>query len=425
MREKEDGKVRLLIVSTEMHMGGVTTALLALLRSIDYGRLDVDLLLYDHHGVLQSEIPPEVRVLPPAAGTGGGKRLRKMLSPRYVLERLKALWLESRGKRLEGLQVRARNGARYTPPLDGDYDLAISFIEFWPLYYTADRVRARHKLAWIHVDYKNCGLSVRRDEGAFPAYDRIVMVSEECVRNFRTLSAKFADRAVYLPNLVSEKVIRDRAASAAVASAIAASAIAASAIALPDRGGRKLVTVARLQLSHKGLDRGVRAFDRLRRRGLMEGVTWSIIGDGEDRETLRALIERLGRGKEIFLLGQMLNPLPLVARADAFLMTSWYEGKPMAVTEAQILGLPVLATRYASASEQITDGVDGLIVENSEAGIERGLERLLETPGLLEKMSAQVRRRHYGNETEMERYYDLFREVGVPVSRKKGAEERA
>lgn len=415
MREKEDAPVRLLIVSTEMHMGGVTTALLALLRSIDYGRFDVDLLLYDHHGVLQSEIPPEVRVLPPAAGTGRGKRLRKMISTGYVLERLKALWLEGRGKRLEGLQVRARNGARYTPPLDGDYDLAISFIEFWPLYYTAERVRARHKLAWIHVDYKNCDLSVRRDEGAFPAYDRIVMVSEECVRNFRTLSAKFADRAVYLPNLVSEKVIRDRAASTVVA----------SAAALPDRGGRKLVTVARLQLSHKGLDRGVRAFDRLRRRGLMEGVTWSIIGDGEDRKTLQALIERLGRGKEIFLLGQMLNPLPLVAGADAFLMTSWYEGKPMAVTEAQILGLPVLATRYASASEQITDGVDGLIVENSEAGIERGLERLLETPGLLEKLSAQARLRHYGNETEMERYYDLFREVGVPVSRKKGAEERA
>lgn len=413
MDEKESRPVRLLIVSTEMHMGGVTTALLALLRSIDYSRFDVDLLLHEHNGVLQGEIPPEVRLLPPASALGKMGKARKFLSPRYALERLKALRLKRRGQLLEALQVRARNGARYTPALDGEYDLAISFIEFWPLYYTAVKVQARHKLAWIHVDYKHCTLSIRQDERAFPAYDRMVMVSEECVRNFRALSAEFGPRAAYLPNLVSERAIKARAAKAL------------DTDSLPDRGGRKLVTVARLQLSHKGLDRGVRAFDRLRRRGLLEGVTWSIIGDGEDRETLRALIEALGRSEEIFLLGQMLNPLPLVKQADAFLMTSYYEGKPLAVTEAQILGLPVLATRYASAPEQICDGVDGLIVENSEAGIEQGLETLLETPGLLEALSAQVKRRHYGNELEIEKYYDLFREVGVPIPAKKGAGERA
>lgn len=413
MNEKESRPVRLLIVSTEMHMGGVTTALLALLRAIDYSRFDVDLLLYEHSGVLQGEIPPEVRLLPPASAMGTLGKIRKFLSPRYALERLRALRLKRQGKLLEELQVRARNGARYTPPQAKEYDLAISFIEFWPLYYTAAKVQARHKLAWIHVDYKHSDLSVRQDERAFPAYDRIVMVSEECVENFRALSERFASRAAYLPNLVSEEAIRVRAARAVQGGS------------LPDRGGRKLVTVARLQLSQKGLDRGVRAFDRLRRRGLLAGVTWSIIGDGEDREKLRALIEELGRGEEIFLLGQQLNPLPYVKQADAFLMTSYYEGKPIAVTEAQILGLPVLATEYASAAGQISDGVDGLIVENSEEGIERGLEKLLETPGLLEALRAQVKRRHYGNEVEIRKYYDLFREVGVSIPEAKGAEGRA
>lgn len=398
----------ILFVSTEMHMGGVSTALLALLRTIDTDKYDVDLLLYDHSGVLQAEIPPEVRLLHAASEHRIGSKYSRLLSPTFLMGRIKALWLEKvQGKPFEAMQLRSRLGARYTQPCPGEYDLAISFIEFWPLYYTATKISARHKLAWIHVDYESSGLNVQRDKCAFPSYDRIVTVSQECVQHLRKLCPEFADRAIYMPNLVSEALIRSRA-------------NVESSVRLSGTAGRRLVTVARLQLSHKGLDRGVRAFDRLRRRGLLEGVTWSIIGSGADEEVLRTLILELGREKEILLLGQQLNPLPIVAQADAFLLTSHYEGKPIAVTEAQILGLPVLATNYASAAEQITDGVDGLIVENSEAGIERGLETLMETPDLLDRLKAGVRARHYGNEAEIEKYYALFDEIGVTPKETEG-----
>lgn len=398
----------ILFVSTEMHMGGVTTALLALLRTIDTSKYDVDLLLYDHSGVLQAEIPPEVRLLPAASRRRIGTKLTRLLSPSFVLARINALRLEKlQGKLFEGMQLRSRLGARYTQPCPEEYDLAISFIEFWPLYYTATKVNARHKLAWIHVDYKDSGLSVQRDMCAFPHYDRLVMVSEQCAQHFRELCPSFADRVIYMPNLVSEALIRSRAE-------------AATSVKLSGEPGRRLVTVARLQLAHKGLDRGVRAFDRLRRRGLLQGATWSIIGSGADEEALRTLIRELGRENEIFLLGQQLNPLPIVAQADAFLLTSHYEGKPIAVTEAQILGLPVLATNYASAAEQITDGVDGLIVENSEAGIEHGLEKLIETPGLLDALKRGAKERHYGNESEIEKYDALFEEIGVKSEETEG-----
>ena len=398
----------ILFVSTEMHMGGVTTALLALLRTIDTSKYDVDLLLYDHNGVLQAEIPPEVRLLPAASAHRIGSKYSRLLSPAFVKGRIEALRLEKlQGRLLEGMQLRSRLGAQFTQPCPGQYDLASSFIEFWPLYYTATKVIARHKLARIHIDYKSSGLSVQRDACAFPNYDRIVTVSQECVQHLRELCPAFADRAIYMPNLVSEALIRSRA-------------DAAPSVKLSGEPGRRLVTVARLQLAHKGLDRGVRAFDRLRRRGLLQGATWSIIGSGADEEALRTLILELGRENEIFLLGQQLNPLPIVAQADAFLITSHYEGKPIAVTEAQILGLPVLATNYASAAEQITDGVDGLIVENSVEGIERGLERLMETPRLLETLKHGVQARHYGNESEIEKYYALFEEIGVKSEETKG-----
>ena len=36
------------------------------------------------------------------------------------------------------------------------YDVAISFLELWSLYYLVDKVNAEKKISWIHVDYKDC-----------------------------------------------------------------------------------------------------------------------------------------------------------------------------------------------------------------------------------------------------------------------------
>lgn len=403
MDQDKNPRLRILIVSTDMHIGGVTTALLALLHTLDYQKVDVDLLLYNHSGPLQDSIPKQVRLLPPAENPEGLRRLRRRLrvfSVPYLLGRFEAAFLENICNHpLQGLQLRSRLGARYSRRLRESYDLAISFLEFWPLYYTAEYVRASRKLAWIHIDYANCDLSVERDASAYPAYDRIVMVSETCVDNFRSLSPEFGSRAVYLPNLTSQEFIRFRS------------------LQTPDvvleGTGLRLITVARIQLAHKGIDRGVRAFDRLRCQGFLDGVSWYLIGDGPDAAYLQELICSLGREDEIILLGSRDNPLPILRQAHAFVLTSHYEGKPIAVTEAMILGLPVLATRYASVEEQITDGVDGLIVDNSEEGLVEGLYTLCQIPGMLDNLRRNVQAGHYGNEEDISRYYALFREIGL------------
>ena len=57
------GKKKILFVYTAMIIGGATTSLLSLLHSIDYKHYDVDLLLYEHNGPREGEIPPQVRIL--------------------------------------------------------------------------------------------------------------------------------------------------------------------------------------------------------------------------------------------------------------------------------------------------------------------------------------------------------------------------
>lgn len=394
---RADGRVKLLIVSTDMHIGGVTTALLSLLNTLDYSRFQVDLLLNDHGGPLQGEIPDQVRLLPPAQAPNS---LKKLMSPGYILDRLRALWVTKVCRRPnEGLQIRARRGAKYSRRLDGEYDLAISYIEFWPLYYVARYVKARHKIAWIHTDYQIRAINIKYDAPFFPCYDRIVFVAKEAAREFRSRPKAYASLGTFLPNIMSEALVRSRGMQPPQQKL--------------DRGRLRLITVARVTFFQKAQDRALRAFDSLRREGKLEGVVWYILGEGPDLEALRAQIREFGRQDEVILLGSTISPLPLVRQCDAFFLPSVFEGKPVAATEAQMLGLPLLLTNFTSAHSVVENGVDGLIVDNDEAGIRAGLESLCETPGLLEKLRENTRSRHYGNEADIALYYDLWAQLGV------------
>ena len=128
-----------------------------------------------------------------------------------------------------------------------------------------------------------------------------------------------------------------------------------------------IITACRLSIYTKGLDRIILALRRLIDNGY--NVKWYIIGDGPDRKEFEEMIIKNNLENYLFLLGQKDNPYPYIKRCDVYVMPSRYEGKPIAVTEAQILGLPVIVTNYSSASEQVMNEVDGLVVNNDDHSI--------------------------------------------------------
>lgn len=131
------------------------------------------------------------------------------------------------------------------------------------------------------------------------------------------------------------------------------------------------------------MDRGIEAFRRLKEEGLAGRFQWVVIGDGDDLEAFQEMISENGLESLIFPLGMKPEPLPYLKQADAFFLPSRYEGKPISVSEAQILGVPPLVCAYESAREQIWDGIDGLVFENSGKGVYEGLRRLAEQPEIL------------------------------------------
>jgi len=96
--------------------------------------------------------------------------------------------------------------------------------------------------------------------------------------------------------------------------------------------------------------------------------TLTILGEGPSRSELELLRERLGLEGRVALPGKVKDPDTFLQEASLFVMSSRYEGFPMALCEAMAAGLPVICTDCSNAGI-IRDSVDGLLVpiENVEA----------------------------------------------------------
>jgi len=132
----------------------------------------------------------------------------------------------------------------------------------------------------------------------------------------------------------------------------------------------------------KGYDRLIITVIRLHNEGYR--INLVIAGQGSEKEKLEALIEKNNANEYIHFVGFMENPYPLMTKADLFVSPSRQEGLSTVITEALILGVPVLSTDVSGAKEVLGETNEfGIVVENSEEGIYQGLKMLLSTTGLL------------------------------------------
>ena len=87
-----------------------------------------------------------------------------------------------------------------------------------------------------------------------------------------------------------------------------------------------------------------------------------LAGDGELRETVRARAASLGLEGAVRFLGLRDDVPELLGAADAFVLSSAWEGLPIAVLEAMAAGLPVVATAVGGVPELVRSGETGWLV---------------------------------------------------------------
>lgn len=97
----------------------------------------------------------------------------------------------------------------------------------------------------------------------------------------------------------------------------------------------------------------IRAFAEVRK---VRPARLMILGEGEERENLSALIQELGLGEDAQLAGFVSNPFPYMAAAKVVCLTSLYEGLPGVLVQALAMGTPVVATNSEGGSAEAVEG---------------------------------------------------------------------
>ena len=93
-----------------------------------------------------------------------------------------------------------------------------------------------------------------------------------------------------------------------------------------------------------------------------DDVLFVALGQGPLEAELRARADELGLGTRFRFLGYRADAVEVMSAFDVFCLASHYEGLPIALMEALVLGIPVVATDVGGIAEVVTDGQEAILV---------------------------------------------------------------
>ncbi|WP_406944829.1 glycosyltransferase [Halobacillus sp. SY10] len=394
-------KKRLLFIMPSLSAGGGEKSLINLLSRMDYEKYEIDLFLFNHDGIFLELLPEKVNILPINDTLEKfSLPLFRSLSTLSIHRNYSLLYnrfkyaLQNRGFKNTSVkeQMNWRHLSESIPVLDKEYDVAIGFLEKTSTYFCVDKVKAKKKVGWIHIDYDHLGMDPEFDNGYFASLDHIVTVSEECAAILKRRFPTHENKIEVIYNIVSPKLITK---------------MADMEEDVLENGPYKKINILSVGRLHhqKGFDLSIKACRRLVDKGYP--ICWHIIGEGEERGRLTDLIHENNLENHFKLLGLKSNPYPYMKQADIYVQTSMFEGKSIAIDEAKILNKPIVVTDFSTARDQIENGVTGIIVAKKPEDIASGLEKLLTNEELKSRLQYNLSYENLGTESEINKIYAL------------------
>ncbi len=391
---------KILIISQDMHISGVSRAQLGLLHSFDKKKYKVDLFLRNPEGDFMKYIPKEVTLLPTpkaykcvdmtTADTLKRGLILQAFGKAYGMIRAK-IYAKKHSADLSAIALDCTH--KYQLPFlpmisKEEYDLVISFVT--PHYIGAYKCKAKKRISWIHTDYRRLDIDPESEKKIWSKFDAIASISDSVGKAFCEKIAGLEDKVVRIDNPISPELIRRSSLEGQDEMAKDGIRIVSCGTLSANKNFRSIPKMASYLLS-KGLD-----------------IKWYIIGDGADRPEIERQIEKEKVENRVVLLGKKDNPYPYFAECDLFVHPSLYEGKAVSVIEAQILGKPVVITNYETARSQLKDGFDGVIVPLDTDGCAKGIAELLCDPNRMSALSENCKNSYYGSEKDMNTIYSFI-----------------
>lgn len=402
---------RILFVINTLGQAGAETALLSLLQTLarekGEARYEISLYVLTGQGEMVSRLPADVRLLnkkyreESVLTAKGRKYLKKTV--------LKAMFTRATVVKLFPYLVKntcAMLGKKRLLPdkllwrvlsdggmvLPEEYDLAVSYLEGGAAYFVADHVKAAKKAAFIHVDYEKAGYTRALDKDCYLAFDKIFTVSDEVREAFLKAYPELPDKTEIFHNILNkEEIVRRAEEGEGFTDGFT---------------GMRLLSVGRLT-AQKAFEVSVDAMKRLKDAG--KNVRWYVLGEGDQRKKLQEQIDALGLTEDFILYGAVNNPYPFMKQADIYVHASRFEGKSIAIQEAQILGKPMVVSDCSGNREQVCHGKDGLMCGLTPDSLAENIMLLLEDEALRGKLGAAAAKKNADAAEEIQKLLSMLK----------------
>ncbi|MDE6300710.1 MAG: glycosyltransferase [Muribaculaceae bacterium] len=366
-------KKSVLFVVDSLNVGGVEKCLLTTLNHLPEDKYDLTVGVVNRTGDFLQFIPPHVRVVEINSLHRNQWRwridtgiVREMLKPSRLGSLFMIPWLRLVSKvRGTLIPLYSHYVNAHTDDMP-EFDVAIAFQGPSQLldYYVGRVVKARKKLGWIHFDVDRFFINPKTSAEACKDFARIFVVSDSALESFRRKVPSLSDRSETMVNLIDADEIRKSASEFDPF--------------IHKDGVRQIVTVGRIR-HQKAQDLAIKAAAILRAKGY--DFHWTMVGDGCELENWRAMAATTGVADVVTFAGSKINPYPYMKHADIYVQPSRFEGFCLTVGEAKLFGVPIVATDFMGAREQLSTVENAVIVpEITPESIAEGIERAWNMP---------------------------------------------
>jgi glycosyltransferase involved in cell wall biosynthesis len=243
------------------------------------------------------------------------------------------------------------------------YDASICYSHHHQVLALLSRLESKNNIVFIHTDLENSRtpkeLAKLCHKMQFDKFKKVVCVSERAKTSFTNIYPNYQGKVVVANNYIDGGRI-----------------LKSSKEKIKESKAKELITflsVARHEETHKKISRIIKATKELNKEGYKFQVL--LVGDGKDSNYYQQLINDL-KLNNIKMLGSKSNPFPYYKTADAFVFSSSSEGYGVVLNEARVLHLPIITTDVADAKNITNEGY-GILCENSDQGIYKGMKEFL------------------------------------------------
>lgn len=392
-------KKKILFVIPSLRSGGAEKSLVSLLSLFDYEKYEVDLLLFRRDGLFIDKIPNEINYIYDTTDyeifDGDGKNAIKYFFKkckfRFVINRIK--YTRAFDENDENLREKKlwELIKKVLPKITKKYDCAIGYLEGFSNCFVTELNGVDKKICYIHNDIGKLPHNEELYRETLEKAGSIVTVSDVCKESLIKEFPEFSEKINVIENITSRKFIQQDLDDEAVYHKKDTETI--------------ILTVGRCS-EQKNIELAVKTCEELKRRG--RKIRWYHIGKGEMFEEIQNLVYSLNLEDDFIMLGERSNPYPYMAQCDIYVQPSRYEGKSIAIDEVKCLCRPIVVTDFPSVSDQIQDGVNGLICQMNVDDMADKIEKLIDDKMLCEKLCDNLKNEKIGNEEEIEKLYELI-----------------